>query len=99
MIAAGFVGLLGAGALLAQTATTKTAEPNAAAVAGGKTVFQQKCSVCHYDNSEQGSNGVLPQAGIVANKKGVLFGTTLYGGSGPCTNNLSGCGVVFALTP
>ena len=53
MIAAGFVGLLGAGALLAQTATTKTADPNAAAVARGKTVFQQKCSVCHYDNSEQ----------------------------------------------
>ena len=53
MIAAGFVGLLGAGALLAQTATTKTADPNAAAVARGKTVFQQKCSVCHCDNSEQ----------------------------------------------
>jgi cytochrome c len=53
LIAAGFVGLLGAGALLAQTATTKTADPNAEAVARGKTVFQQKCSVCHYDNSEQ----------------------------------------------
>ena len=53
MIAAGFVGLLGAGALLAQAATTKTAAPNAAAVAHGRTVFQQKCSVCHYDNSEQ----------------------------------------------
>src|ERR1700675_2821313 len=53
MIAAGFVGLLGAGALLVQASTTKTAHPNAAAVARGKTVFQQKCSVCHYDNSEQ----------------------------------------------
>jgi cytochrome c len=52
MIAAGFVGLLAAGAPLAQTATTKTADPNAAVVRG-KTVFQQKCSVCHYDNSEQ----------------------------------------------
>jgi cytochrome c len=53
MIAAGFVGLLGAGAQLAQTATTKTAAPNAVAVARGKTAFQQKCSICHYDNSEQ----------------------------------------------
>jgi mono/diheme cytochrome c family protein len=53
MIAAGFVGLLGAGALLTQAATTKTAAPNAAAVAHGRTVFQQKCSFCHYDNSEQ----------------------------------------------
>jgi uncharacterized repeat protein (TIGR03803 family) len=47
----------------------------------------------------KGSNGALPQAGIVSNKKGILFGTTLYGGSGPCTDNLPGCGVVFALTP
>ena len=53
MIAAGFVGLLGAGALLARASTTKTAAPSAAAVGRGKTVFQQKCSVCHYDNSDQ----------------------------------------------
>ncbi|HXC46830.1 MAG TPA: cytochrome c [Candidatus Sulfotelmatobacter sp.] len=53
VIAAGFAGLLGAGALVVQASTGKTAAPNAAAVARGKTVFQQKCSVCHYDNSEQ----------------------------------------------
>ena len=53
VIAAGFAGLLGVGALLGQAATTKNAAPNAAAVGRGKTVFQQKCSVCHYDNSEQ----------------------------------------------
>jgi cytochrome c len=53
VIAAGFAGLLGGSALLSQAATTKTAAPNAAAVGRGKTVFQQKCSVCHYDNSDQ----------------------------------------------
>ena len=53
VIAAGFAGLLGVGALLGQASTTKNAAPNAAAVGRGKTVFQQKCSVCHYDNSEQ----------------------------------------------
>jgi cytochrome c len=52
-IAAVFVGMLGVGALLVQASTTKNAAPNAAAVARGKTVFQQKCSVCHYDNSDQ----------------------------------------------
>lgn len=26
---------------------------NAAAVARGKTIFQQKCTVCHYDTSDQ----------------------------------------------
>ena len=52
-IVVGLGGLLGVGALLGQAATTKNAAPNAAAVGRGKTVFQQKCSVCHYDNSDQ----------------------------------------------
>ena len=50
MIAVGLIGLLGAGALLAAGTSNKT---NSAAVGRGKTVFQQKCAVCHYDNSEQ----------------------------------------------
>jgi len=53
VLAVGFAGLLGAGALLVEGATAKTATANSAAVGRGKTVFQQKCSVCHYDNSEQ----------------------------------------------
>lgn len=52
VMAAGFVGLLGAGALFA-AGSTKSSTANAAAVGRGKAVFQQKCSVCHYDNSEQ----------------------------------------------
>jgi cytochrome c len=39
------------GALRTQ-ASGKT-PPNAAAVARGKSLFQQKCSICHYDTSEQ----------------------------------------------
>jgi len=53
VIAASLAGLLGVSGLLVQASTTKTAAPSAAAVARGKTVFQQKCSVCHYDNSDQ----------------------------------------------
>ena len=55
MIALGFMGLLGAGALFAGgTGSAKTTSAaTAAAVKRGKDVFQQKCSVCHYDNSEQ----------------------------------------------
>jgi cytochrome c len=46
--------LAASGALLAQEAGKKgSGGANAAAVGRGKTVFQQKCSVCHYDNSEQ----------------------------------------------
>jgi len=53
LAAMGIAGLLGAGSILA-AGTTKTANTaNAAAVKRGKDVFQQKCSVCHYDNSDQ----------------------------------------------
>ncbi len=42
--------LLCAGALLAQSSSKKV---NSAAVARGKSLFQQKCSICHYDTSDQ----------------------------------------------
>jgi mono/diheme cytochrome c family protein len=51
-LAAGFVALLGTGTLVTMGSADK-ANSNSAAVGRGKTVFQQKCSVCHYDNSEQ----------------------------------------------
>ena len=43
--------LFGAGAVWGNNAGKPV--PNAAAVARGKTLFQQKCSVCHYDTSDQ----------------------------------------------
>jgi cytochrome c len=46
--------LAGAGALLAQDSAKKSSGgANAAAVGRGKTLFQQKCSICHYDTSDQ----------------------------------------------
>lgn len=45
--------LAGAGALFAQDSAKKSGGSNAAAVARGKSLFQQKCSVCHYDTSDQ----------------------------------------------
>jgi cytochrome c len=44
--------LAGTGMLLAQESGKKSSG-NAAAVARGKSLFQQKCSVCHYDTSDQ----------------------------------------------
>ena len=39
---------------LAQTSNKKsTTSGNSAAVARGKSLFQQKCSICHYDTSDQ----------------------------------------------
>jgi cytochrome c len=45
-------GLVGA-ALLAQDSGKKSSGASAAAVARGKSLFQQKCAVCHYDTSDQ----------------------------------------------
>jgi mono/diheme cytochrome c family protein len=50
--------LVWAGALLAQgsakaDSTKKSGGSNPAAVARGKSLFQQKCSLCHYDTSDQ----------------------------------------------
>jgi cytochrome c len=47
------VGLAGAGATLAQPTSKKAGTPNAAAVNRGKSLFQEKCALCHYDTSQQ----------------------------------------------
>jgi cytochrome c len=45
--------VFGGSMLLAQSSTKKSAPANSAAVTRGKTLFQQKCAVCHYDTSDQ----------------------------------------------
>lgn len=42
------------------------------------------------------SQGAYPQAGLVMDSTGALYGTASAGGKGKCTN---GCGVIFKLTP
>jgi cytochrome c2 len=39
--------------LHAQDTSKKASSANAASVARGKTVFQEKCALCHYDTSDQ----------------------------------------------
>lgn len=41
------------GSILAQTSSKKSTSGNSAAVTRGKSLFQQKCAICHYDHSEQ----------------------------------------------
>jgi len=47
------VAIVCAGMLFAQDTSKKTAGPNAASISRGKTVFQEKCALCHYDTSDQ----------------------------------------------
>jgi uncharacterized repeat protein (TIGR03803 family) len=47
-------------------------------------------------NLEGPPDGKWPQAALVPDVKGALYGTTLEGGTGGCTN---GCGTVFEVNP
>lgn len=60
------------GSILAQTSSKKSTSGNSAAVTRGKSLFQQKCAICHYDNSEQkkigpGLKGISKRGTFTAN--------------------------------
>ncbi len=44
------------------------------------------------------ADGTQP-GGVVAGRSGALYGTTTYGGNGPCDGFWPGCGTVFKLAP
>jgi uncharacterized repeat protein (TIGR03803 family) len=46
-----------------------------------------------------GGDGVAPFAGLIADRHGVLYGTTMSGGPGCSFNSPSGCGTVFKVVP
>jgi uncharacterized repeat protein (TIGR03803 family) len=45
-----------------------------------------------------GSDGMWPSNGLIFDKQGNLYGTTVAGGTGAC-NNGYGCGIIYALAP
>jgi uncharacterized repeat protein (TIGR03803 family) len=53
-------------------------------------------SFCAQSNCADGGQ---PEAGLIIDGKGNLYGTTLNGGTGGNCGNSSGCGTVFKLTP
>jgi len=50
-------------------------------------------------NFSAGLDGSTPDAGLAIDKAGNLYGTSYYGGGGPCNDGFGlGCGTVFQLT-
>jgi uncharacterized repeat protein (TIGR03803 family) len=50
-------------------------------------------------HSFAGPDGGNPEAGLLLDGSGNLFGTTFYGGNDRCNQGIAGCGVVFELSP
>jgi hypothetical protein len=45
-------------------------------------------------------DGALPETSLIFDSSGNLYGDTLYGGSGSCSNDgITGCGTVFEIKP
>jgi len=64
----------------------------------GKTTWQETV-LYRFTSVTDGTN---PMFALTLNGAGALFGSTLYGGTGQCTDilsNIIGCGTVFKLTP
>lgn len=49
---------------------------------------------------QEGNDGAYPIGGVIFDSAGNLYGTTNFGGGGPCSpNDYTGCGTVFKLSP
>ncbi len=64
-------------------------------------VFGQTETILYTFQGPAGNDGYFPQsAPLVLGRAGNLYGTTTYGGGGPCVSQpYTGCGMIFQLTP
>ena len=67
--------------------------------AAGQTAWT--LTLLHQFQGAQGGDGQTSYSSLLRDASGALYGTTAYGGSGPCAPfaGAAGCGVVFELTP
>ena len=69
------------------------------AVAGfSSTVAAQELTTLYPFTGTGSGDGAYPNAGLIADPAGNLYGTTQVGGADPSCNQAPGCGTVFQLT-
>jgi uncharacterized repeat protein (TIGR03803 family) len=68
-------------------------------VPGGTWTETTLYAFCGNYNGYHCPDGDNPEAGLVLDKVGNLYGTTRLGGSEPCPGDSEGCGTVFELSP
>jgi hypothetical protein len=104
---------VGPGGVLYGTTAYGGSSPQCQTTPGCGTVFQLTppstaggawTETVIYNFTALEGDGAYPEAGVVLGKNGVLYGTTILGGSAtsgsPCSAfGASGCGTVFKLTP
>jgi uncharacterized repeat protein (TIGR03803 family) len=79
--------------------------PSFGGASGCGTIFKIASAGTKYTESllyafKGGTDGAIPDGGLVADASGALYGTTELGGGGACSvSGVPGCGTVFKLTP
>ena len=70
-------------------------------LASSASVFGQTETVIYTFQGQAGNDGYYPEFNpLVPDKAGNLYGTTTYGGGGPCISGVyAGCGFIYQLAP
>lgn len=79
--------------------TTNAGGTSTACAGGCGTIFKIVGTALVTLHSFDGTDGAVPQGGVILGPDGNLWGTTLQGGSGGCTINPNGCGTAFKISP
>jgi uncharacterized repeat protein (TIGR03803 family) len=70
-----------------------------AAAGFSSTAAAQELTTLYSFTGTGSGDGAYPNAGLIADPAGNLYGTTQVGGADPSCNQAPGCGTVFQLTP
>jgi len=79
--------------------TTNAGGTSTACTGGCGTVFRFAGGTLTSLHSFSGTDGAIPQGGLVLGPDGNFWGTTVQGGTKNCIVNANGCGTAYNITP